>query len=62
MYTDQGSIGIGARWDVSQRVSLKAQWDSTWVEKYGDFIFEQKNPIDKQHSFDTFSLTMDFIF
>ena len=62
MYTDQGSIGIGARWDVSQRVSLKAQWDSTWVEKYGDFIFEQKNPIDKQHSFNTFSLTMDFIF
>ena len=62
MYTDQGSIGIGARWDVSQRVSLKAQWDRTWIEKYGDFIFEQKNPIDKQHSFNTFSLTMDFIF
>lgn len=61
-YTDQSTIGIGARWDVSQRVSVKAQWDRTWIEKYGDFIFERKKPIDKQHQLDTFSLTMDFIF
>ncbi|WP_330111205.1 hypothetical protein [Methylophaga thalassica] len=62
IYADQSTLGIGARWDVSQTVSLKAQWDRTWVEKYGDFIFEQKNQIDKQHIFNVFSLTVDFIF
>ncbi len=61
-YTDQGTIGIGARWDISQTVSLKAQWDRTWVEKYGDFIFERKEQVDKQRIFNTLSLTMDFIF
>jgi opacity protein-like surface antigen len=61
-YADQSTIGIGARWDVSQMVSLKAQWDRTWIEKHGDFIFEQKNQIDKPHAFNIFSLTVDFIY
>lgn len=62
LYADQNTLGIGARWDVSQTVSLKAQWDRTWVEKYGGFIFEQKNQTDKADAFNIYSLTVDFIF
>lgn len=61
-YSDQSTFAIGARWDVSAKVSLKAQWDRTRVNKYGDFIFERQNQIDKQHIFNIFSVTMDFVF
>ncbi|HEC75212.1 MAG TPA: hypothetical protein ENI26_12705 [Methylophaga aminisulfidivorans] len=61
-YRDQHSLSLGARWDIMQKVSLKAQWDRTWIGAYGGVLFESQPNPSQDHSIDTVSITMDFIF
>ncbi len=59
---NQRSFSLGFRWDVWHNVALKAQWDRTWIEQYGDILWVSDQISDQDEVINTFSLKLDFVF
>jgi hypothetical protein len=62
-YTAQNTLSIGARWDVQPKIALKIQWDKTWIDEYGNKLFDKLNgAIAEKRQVDTFFITVDFLY
>jgi hypothetical protein len=57
---NQGSLSIGARWDVNAQVALKLQYDAIRVNAHGGGIWAFNTP--SAHHADVLSAGMDFVF
>jgi hypothetical protein len=62
-HASQHTFSMGARWDVQPKVALKAQWDKTWVDQYGSFLYNKSHgAIAEKRQIDVFSISVDFLF
>ncbi len=61
-HSDQKTLGLGLRWDLSHRVALKAQWDRTEVAPYGGFLTEQIATQNSKQVLNRYTITLDFLF
>lgn len=59
---DQHSVSLGLRWDIRYDLALKAQWDRSWVDRYGTSLWEIKAIPDRSMVVDTFTLNLSGIF
>ena len=57
---NQGSLSVGARWDVNAQVALKLQYDAIRVIAYGGGIWGFSTP--SPHHASVLSAGMDFVF
>jgi hypothetical protein len=59
--TQQGTVIVGARWDVMRNLAFKAQWDAIRGDPSSIFPYRRETA-DWDGRLDVFSLTMDFVF
>jgi hypothetical protein len=59
---DQKTISIGTRWDITSDIALKTQWDRTWVDPYGSYLFDVKSIQANKETVNRYTLTVDFVF
>lgn len=59
--SDQGTVMVGARWDVARNIALKAQWDGIRGDASSVFPYRRETAR-WSGKMDVFSLTMDFVF
>jgi len=57
----QGTVILGARWDVARNIALKAQWDAVRGDPSSLFPYRREQS-DWTGKLDVFSMTMDFVF
>jgi hypothetical protein len=57
---NQGSVSVGARWDVNAQVALKLQYDAISVKAHGGGIWGFSTP--SAHHASVLSAGMDFVF
>ncbi|NQY26320.1 MAG: hypothetical protein HRT92_03995 [Piscirickettsiaceae bacterium] len=61
-YSDQKSLSLGVRWDIKHNIAIKAQWDRTWIDKYGGYLYSQPQPLPNNSQLDAYFLNVDFMF
>ncbi len=57
---NQGSVSLGARWDVNAQVALKLQYDVVRVNPYGGGLWGYNTPA--AHHANVLGASMDFVF
>ena len=57
---NQGSVSLGARWDVNSQVALKLQYDAFHVNAYGGGLWGHNTPA--PHHANVLSAGLDFVF
>jgi hypothetical protein len=60
--TDQRTLSLGTRWDVTDRIALKAQYDLVDVADGSPGTFTNLEPGFQPGRVDIFSLSLDFLF
>lgn len=61
---DQGTLSLGARWDVASRAALKLQWDRSFVNARGYGLWQIDNRLNgaSKRRIDVLSVSLDFTF
>lgn len=59
---NQKSLSIGARWDISSNIALKAQWDRAWVKPHGSGLWAIDTTINKKEQVDIISINLNYLF
>lgn len=60
--SDQTALSLGARWDVSKNVALKAQWDRRFTKRRHTYMWVPQQGTLPERRVDTVSLVVDFSF
>lgn len=59
---NQQTASLGVRWDLRYNLALKLQWDHTAVDAYGSGLWDQREILDHDETFDTFSINLNGVF
>ncbi len=59
---EQHSVSLGVRWDLRYDLALKAQWDHSWVQRYGTGLWQNRAVPDEDQQIDTYSINLNCIF
>lgn len=59
---NQKSLGIGARWDMTNNTALKMQWDHVWLEPYGAGLWGTEVALSQKEQIDVISISLNFLF
>jgi hypothetical protein len=59
---EQKTLSLGLRWDIRHNIALKAQWDRTWVEPFGSYLYDVIDSQSESETLDRYTFTVDFVF
>jgi hypothetical protein len=58
---EQKNIALGVRWDITQNLALKTQWERTFVAA-GNNVLWWNNTTGQSHNVDIYTIDLDFMF
>ena len=59
---DQTTLSLGARWDFTNNMALKAQWDRTWIQEDEAYLWRRRSDRTPDTSIDTLTFSLNFVF
>ena len=60
--TDQTTLSLGVRWDLREKLALKAQWDHVTTRAYDMWGVDERTGPASEHVVDLFSLSLNWVF
>lgn len=60
--SDQSTMSLGVRWDFTNKMALKFQWDRSWGEANKALLWDRATDDTAKQTVDVFTLSLNFIF